>query len=193
MKRNIATPINQRMISIKIACPLIAIVLITALFNTALPTAHALPTGFQEYYVLGSEEQIWRMFDYIESQEGGSTINADMCSVVTLVATADNQVIYYDHWEDGYEADLLDPAQTTTEVYGDGDTGNGGTGNDILTAGDIITLNSDQNDSTINGYVQVNPRDSDDIRYDSGDRLITSGGPVDLAHAVWPYDQSYIG
>ncbi len=29
-------------------------------------------------------------------------------------------VIYYDHWEDGYEADINFPTQNTTEVWGDG-------------------------------------------------------------------------
>ncbi|MDH4136883.1 MAG: hypothetical protein OEW09_09265, partial [Anaerolineae bacterium] len=167
--------------------------LLSSYFWIAPSQIHALSVGFQEYYVLGNEEHIWRTFDRIQGQEGGSSISTNMCSVVALVATADNQVVYYDHWEDGYEADLLNPTQGSTEVYGDGDTGNGGTGSDILVAGDIITLNSDQNDSTKNGYVSVNPRNPSDTRYDGGDRLITIGGPVDLAHAVWPYDQSYIG
>ena len=34
-------------------------------------------------------------------------------------------VMYYDHWEDGFEADITNPAQSTTEVWGDGNTGNG--------------------------------------------------------------------
>ena len=45
---------------------------------------HALPAGFQEYYVLGNEEQTY----------------------VTGGATADNQMVYYDRWKSGYEAGL---------------------------------------------------------------------------------------
>jgi uncharacterized repeat protein (TIGR01451 family) len=58
---------------------------------------HALPAGFQEYSVLGNEEQAY----------------------VTGEAMADNQMVYYDRWEDGYEAGLLNPVQLAAEIYGD--------------------------------------------------------------------------
>ncbi|RLC62934.1 MAG: hypothetical protein DRI48_08985, partial [Chloroflexi bacterium] len=64
---------------------------------------------------------------------------------------------------------------------------------DILLAGDAIILTSDRDEDTINGYVPVNPRDPNQIRYDGGDRIVTSGGPVDLAHAMWPLNNSWIG
>src|SRR5262245_22476101 len=34
-------------------------------------------------------------------------------------------VIYYDHWEDGFEPDIANPVQSTTEVWGDGNPANG--------------------------------------------------------------------
>lgn len=151
--------------------------------------AAAQPTGYQEYYVLGYEEHIWRAFSAIH----GGSITDQICSTVSLVATADHQVIYYDHWEDGYETDLFNPIQSTTEVYGDGDPSNGGAGSDVLFAGDDMNQTSDQNDGTINGYVPVNPRNPAQVRYDGGDRIITSGGPVDVTHAVWPLDGSWAG
>jgi hypothetical protein len=40
---------------------------------------------------------------------------------VTFSASADNTVIYYDHWEDGYEDDITRPKQSTTQVLGDAD------------------------------------------------------------------------
>ncbi|TEU17321.1 MAG: DUF11 domain-containing protein [Anaerolineales bacterium] len=46
---------------------------------------------------------------------------------MTGETTADNQMVYYDHWKDGYEVGLLNPVQLTTEIYGDGDTSSGGT------------------------------------------------------------------
>jgi uncharacterized repeat protein (TIGR01451 family) len=162
-----------------------------------LPTmVAAQPTGYQEYYVLGYEEHIWDV--YLSIYEGPDTdIPGRICSTVSLVATADHQVVYYDHWEDGYEADLLNPIQPTTEVYGDGNPLNGGTGQDILSAGDAVNLVSDQDRTgrtEINGYVPVDPaRNPADIRYDGGDRLISSGGPVDLTHAMWPLGRSWIG
>jgi len=171
----------------RLAFPFIYIAVLLSLF-TATPVA-AQPTGYQEYYVLGYELHVWRAFlgIYDGSDEH---IPGRICSTISLVATADYQVIYYDHWEDGYEADLLNPVQPTTEVYGDGDTSNGGTGSDILLAGNDINLVSNQNvtgPTAITGYVAVDPvRNPADLRYDGGDRIITSGGPVDLTHAMWP-------
>ena len=80
------------------------------------------PTGFQEYVIFGSESHFRRFAD---TAVAGYAAGDDIKSVVTLTATADNQIIYYDHWEDGYEADILDPQQSTTEVWGDNDPING--------------------------------------------------------------------
>ncbi len=157
----------------------------------------AQPTGYQEYYVLGYEEHVWRAFLAINDGSDYQIEAGQICSTVSLVATADYQVIYYDHWEDGYEADLLNPTQATTVVYGDGNVENGGSGDDILHAGDAIDFLSTQNvtgPDALNGYVPVNPyRNPTDLRYDGGDRIITSGGPVNLTHAMWPLDNSWVG
>jgi len=172
--------------------------LFTGWFLPAPIPAAAQPTGYQEYYVLGYEEHVWRAFLEINDDPDPSDVQAGkICSTVSLVATADYQVVYYDHWEDGYEADLLKPVQSTTRVYGDGDTGNGGTGNDVLRAGEDISLTSDRDitgTTIITGYVPVGPaRNPADLRYDGGDRIISSGGPVDLVHAMWPLGNSWIG
>ncbi len=148
--------------------------------------AFALPTGFQEYYVLGYEEHAWRAFLAINDDDPDpiGLLEGKICSTVSLVATADHQKVYYDHWEDGYEADLLNHVQPTTEVY-------------TLNTGDDINLISNQDivgTDAITGYVSVNPeRDPGDLRYDGGDRVITSGGPVNLTHAMWPLDNSWVG
>jgi uncharacterized repeat protein (TIGR01451 family) len=64
-------------------------------------------------------------------------------------------------------------------------------------AGDDVNLISDRGitgPKQINGYVPVDPaRDAAFIRYDGGDRIISSGGPVDLTHAMWPLGHSWIG
>jgi uncharacterized repeat protein (TIGR01451 family)/uncharacterized repeat protein (TIGR02543 family) len=168
------------------ALPVAVLILLLPLL--APTPAAALPAGFQEYYVLGSEEQIYNMFDVIDTDEIGSpgAISSNqMRSIVTVVATADNQVFYYDHWEDGYEADILNPTQDSTEVYGAApDT--------PLGVGDILSLKSDGSGSGINAVVPVNPRGTD-IRYDGGDHVVSTGGPVDLAHAMWPEDGTWIG
>lgn len=169
------------------------------LLSFLAPTpANAQPTGYQEYYVLGYEEHIWRAFLAINDNPDPEDLQAgNICSTVSLVATAHYQVVYYDHWEDGYEADLLNPIQPTTKVYGDKDISNGGAGDDILLAGDDISLTSDQGiggPAAITASIPVSPtRNSAYIRYDGGDRIVTSGGPVNLTHAMWPLTESWIG
>ena len=46
------------------------------------------------------------MFRVIQNNPG---LSGQMASVITVVATTDYQVVYYDHWEDGYDFDPEDP------------------------------------------------------------------------------------
>lgn len=172
--------------------------------------AQTVPTGIQEYYVLGWEQHIWDMMDRVQNAQGGAQFANGMNSVVTATASADNQVIYYDHWEDGPDSELANfpdvtPAllQPTTVVIGDGVTGNGdicnfnvnvACGPDIVSAGDYVNFNSDRGlggGCTTPGTpttcsVPLNPRNPNDIRYDGGDLIKTSGGPLTLIHSQYP-------
>ena len=95
------------------------------LLAVASPLGAQVPTGLQEYFVLGYEQHTWDMMDKVENGEGGGPFANGMNSVVTAAASADNQVIYYDHWEDGLEADIFNPAQLSTLIIGDGNPANG--------------------------------------------------------------------
>lgn len=143
---------------------------------------YAFPAGYQEYYILGNETQILEMFRTVQNNPS----LASMSSVITIVATADHQIVYYDHWEDGYERDILAPVQDTTEIYGES-----GSLVDRLSAGDIITLNSDGSGQGVHDVVPV-PRGTD-LRYDGGDRLVSIGGPIDVVHSLWPYEDIFVG
>jgi len=171
--------------------------------------AQTVPTGYQDYFVLGFEQHVWDMMDKVrEGENPNASFNDAMNSVVTAVASADNQVLYYDHWEDGFEADILGtgPMAVTTLVLGNNDTSDGracdyttdprvvcGTADeDLLFEGTFLTLASDGDPSTcvnIDCQVPVNPRDSDDIRFDGGDRVVTSGGPLSVIHNQNPLTQ----
>lgn len=170
--------------------------------------AQTVPTGYQDYFVLGFEQHVWDMMDRVRSYENpGASFDDGMNSVVTAVASADNQVIYYDHWEDGLEADILnpDPLVGTTLVLGNNDASDGracdyttdprvvcGTADqDTLFEGTFLTLNSDEGlgCTTIQCSVPLNPRDPDDIRFDGGDRVVTSGGPLSVIHNQNPGTQ----
>ena len=77
--------------------------------------------------------------------------------------------IVWDEWEDGYEANPLNPLQATTKVWGDGNPYNGiapGYANDIIPAGGSIIL-----DNTM----PANPRVSTNIFYDGKDKITSSG------------------
>ena len=189
-----------------------ALVAVLLLAATTL-CAQSVPTGVQEYYVLGWEQHIWDMMDRVQNAQGGAQFVDGMNSVVTATASADNQVVYYDHWEDGLDAELanfpdVDPSQlqASTLVIGDGDGSNGDicdfnqniscvASTDTISAGDYVNFNSDRGlggGCPVLGStpelcsVPLNPRVVTDIRYDGGDRIKTSGGPLTLIHSQYP-------
>ena len=51
----------------------------------------------------------------------GDTIH----TVISVTGAVDGTFVYYDHWEDGFELDLANPVQASSEVWGDGDAANG--------------------------------------------------------------------
>ncbi len=183
---------------------------LSVLLTAPSVAAQSVPTGYQDYFVLGFEQHVWDMMEKVRSDEGGDAFADGMNSVITAVASADNQILYYDHWEDFLEGDILAPSQGTTLVLGDDNPANGsacyyttdprvapcnGTNDDVLFEGTFLTLNSDQGlgCDRIDCSVPLNPRDSaNDIRFDGGDRVVTSGGPLSMIHNQNPLSQ-YIG
>jgi hypothetical protein len=175
--------------------------------------AQTVPTGFQEYHVLGHEQHVWDMMSNLANAEGAPLpVPQGMNSVISATATANNQVIYYDHWEDGFEADIRNPVQTSTLVVGDADLTNGQIcqfnplipcGTDFLLTGDFVNFNSDQGLVAGVGGCAAAPNDlfcsvpltprpapgancSSGCRFDGGDLLFTSGGPLSVVHTQDP-------
>ena len=160
--------------------------------------AQTVPTGIQEYYLTGHAEQLNDMLSDYRAREGANLFPTPrgMNAVTTLTATTDIQIVIYDHWEDGYEPDALNPIQTSTLVLGDGDTGNGdaqafgGLSGDRINANSVLTwISSDDTGQpgTINDYIPY-PRPTSPLalRYDAPDRVVIIGGPVNLVHAEEP-------
>jgi hypothetical protein len=114
--------------------------------------------------------------------------DTDMVSMVAITISTDNTVITWDHSEDGYEADHLNPTQPTTEVWGDGDASNGCSPSlvnctnedDFLMAGDIALVMEDI----------AMPREKGLIAHDGGDRLDTNF-PLAITRGAYP--QEYPG
>lgn len=184
-------------------------------------SAQSVPTGLQEYFVLGYEQHVWDMMSKVEAGQGGGAFADAMNSLVTAVASADNQVIYYDHWEDGLEANIFNPVQASTLILGDGNAANGDAcdfnndpcGVDLLLQGDFANFGSNQGIGAgctvpsasplvyteLCSSVPLNPRcatagacTAAEVRFDGGDFVETSGGPLSLVHSQDPLTQ-FIG
>jgi uncharacterized repeat protein (TIGR01451 family) len=164
------------------------------------------PTGRQEYFVLGHEQHLYNMLRRIYDVYGAPLATNRMNSVVSVVASADDQLVTYDHWEDGLEADpwSTTPTLATTLVLGDNDPTNGracdwmacppGHPADRILRGDALTFASGQTctgNAAVQCYVAI-PRAAAAIRFDGGDRIVTSGGPLSIIHDQNP-DSPYSG
>ncbi len=103
-------------------------------------------------------------------------------TTIGITAAGDNTLLYYDHWEDGYETDISSPTQPTSQVWGDSNVANGAppgcavNGCDTVDAGDVFILQND---------VFADPRDPAVIRYDGRDK-IGSTLLVAVTRAGWP-------
>jgi len=116
-------------------------------------------------------------------QSDPTITKAPVESMLSVSISVDKTVIWYDHWEDGFDSDVLMPNSTTTEVWGDGDASNGCAPNnlqctdqsDFLKAGDSIVVQN---------KVEV-PRNITLIRYDGGDKLQASY-PIAVTRGAFP-------
>ncbi len=140
--------------------------------------AAEIPSGIQEYFVLGNEENMYRSFEAVAAAEGKplNPATRGMESVITLAASLDRQVIVYDHWEDGFDDDPINQPGPTTQRF-------------ELRRGEPLTLQSTEETAA---WVPIGPRGTA-IRYDGGDRILSIGGPVSAVHLMWPLKTIEIG
>lgn len=128
----------------------------------------------QEYYVPMPEAQIRQAFLALASNTGTT-----MDTTISMVAAVSGTKIVYDHWEDGFEINLDSPAQSTTQIWGDGNDANGkppGLANDPsgLSAGAVIALRNQV----------VLPRNPTAFLYDGRDRVGATRGIV-MSRSSW--------
>ena len=137
------------------------------------------PAPVESYFIPLPEEDI----------RGGSlalygSTSDTIHSVISITGAVDGTIVYYDHWEDGFELDIANPVQASSEIWGDGLYANGAPpgcladGCDSFDAGDNAALIND---------VPANPRDELDVLYDGGDQVATTG-PVAVTRAGWATD-----
>ena len=134
--------------------------------SAALWVALLIPAGaqtvVQTFFMPFDEEEVNVALNTIDNFGGavGSTIR----STISIVGGITNTVIFWDHWEDGYEENILAPTQTTTQVWGDNNPANGippAFGVDRVNEGDIISLIND---------IPI-PRDPANFYYDARDKM----------------------
>ena len=142
------------------------------------PLAAQAANVLQTYFLPIPEDEMQITMNAID--QFGGAIGDVMQSVVSIVVGTDGTLIYYDHWEDGYEADLTAPAQTSSQTWGDANPTNGyppGYPGDVLAAGDVIRLESE---------IDVT-RNSLTIEYDGRDKVSVSQ-PVAITRAMYAVD-----
>lgn len=171
---------DSRYLPIQIRLPLRRIrhtLALTALVSCGLARiANAQVTGqvVQQFFVPFPETDFKTSLQAIAI---GTTVTTNLETIVSIVVGATNTIIVYDHWEDGYENDLNNPVQASTQIWGDGNTNNGvapGYPNDILPPGAVITLTN----------VVTLPRNPSVVKYDGRDR-IGATRPVTITRAGW--------
>ncbi|MCO6450572.1 MAG: DUF11 domain-containing protein, partial [Caldilineales bacterium] len=120
----------------------------------------------QFFYVPLPEAQVRTSMYTINSATGNN-----MHTVLGISITANSTVVWYDHWEDGYELALGSPAQASTRIWGDGNVGNGDAcalavpatlcSGDVLSSGAVLIL---ENNVPL-------PRNPATILYDGRDKI----------------------
>ncbi len=119
--------------------------------------------------------------------------NADPVQFYAGLSVSSDAIVVYDQWEDGFEANIKAPTQSSTKIWGDGDISNGvapGFPTDILDAGKAIILsNSIKTGHTGLTSYDPNAAGKDDtlrayVDYDGGDKIFI-GGVGALAKFAW--------
>ncbi len=70
------------------------------------PTAH-------QYFVPFNDENLWTLFNDKSTCHVGNPISQTLESYTFLVSSYDGTIYHYDHWEDGYDPDPLQPSPST--------------------------------------------------------------------------------
>lgn len=136
----------------------------------------------QTYYVPLPEADLLDTFQDINSGQVAGAVNIQ--TLISIAVAADNTIIYYDHWEDGYDPDPINNPQASTEIWGDLDSGNNGQQtiiNDILTSGTAFIL------ANAIPLAREDLNTSLPFLYDGKDRILTTL-PIAVTRSAFPDD-----
>jgi hypothetical protein len=147
------------------------------------------PYAMQTYFLPIPEEPFWRGPLHIIGENdtrltsGSTAYNVN--SFIGFAISSDDTIIWYDHWEDGYDADPANLAAPTTGVWGDRNAANGcppfvtpcTDAVDVIRAGQSFVIDSD---------VGI-PRNKASFLIDAGDR-IQSSNPITIVRGAYPWN-----
>jgi uncharacterized repeat protein (TIGR01451 family) len=122
--------------------------------------------GVHQFFVPFYDRDLWQLFSEVNRCQLPTYIDVSdtLESFISLTASSDNTEWFYDHWEDGYDADPLNPGPTT-------ETGMLNTGQTEIFAATVDTTDLD------------NP---DNLQYGGQDRITMHGHPGPMARIVYP-------
>ncbi len=132
------------------------------------------PAVIQTFFVPFSEDQLFSFYTNVNT---ATSVGSNIVNVISITVAQSNTVVYFDQYEDGYEADAANPTQSTTLVWGDGITNNGvapGTTNDLLRSGAVIVLQN----------TNLTPRSTNLVTYGGRDK-ISASGPIACSYISW--------
>lgn len=137
----------------------------------------------QTFYVPLPEEILFH--DTFKQINGGKA-EAPVTSLISLAISTTGTVIWYDHWEDGYEEDVTGQlTSATTQVWGDNDASNGCAPN-VVTCTDAADKFDAGDSIVIENVVELDPvRNKAHIRFDGGDRIQASF-PIAVTRGAYP-------
>jgi hypothetical protein len=124
---------------------------------------------------------------YVETFKKINTyVSGDVTSMIAFAVSTKGTIIWYDHWEDGFETDITGVLQGSTEVWGDEDCSNGSyqdaigedCTNDYLEAGQSIVIMDKFSHS---GRNSNNPT----IEHDGGDKILATS-PIAITRGMYP-------
>lgn len=141
---------------------LAAILFLAAVLYPSVAARGSTPTGFLQYFIPGDEEQLYSIFRNLTSDPGSPADLRRMHAVIAVTASTDGTLVYYDHWEDGYDFDINNPA----------------------TADETVSLDRGQVRVFESPSIPVFPRGSG-VFYDGRDRLFIVGGATTVTRASW--------
>lgn len=151
-------------------------------------TAAPFPDPVQTYFVPLPEVELFQSFKTLfpgsEYNTDKAMVRGNVTNAISVAIASDNTYVYYDHWEDGYEADVTNPTQSTTEIWGDGDISNGAppgvttNAGDILTGGLAVVLEDTVDPTQVRGPLS-------EMLYDGRDRIQASL-PIAVTRFAYP-------